>query len=96
MDAARQRVPRLVETRANSFAAYLLLREDVAYRWWEQHGSPTDWSELEPLLNGLTEKFGLPRIVASRQLARGAPVERRRILEPVFRMYIVNYDGRGD
>jgi hypothetical protein len=96
IDAARQRVPRTVETRANAFAAYLLLRPDVAYHFWEQHGSPVDWSELEPLLNQLTQKFGLPCIAASRQLARGAPVERRRILEPVFRAHIISYDGPGD
>jgi Zn-dependent peptidase ImmA (M78 family) len=95
VDAAKQRVPRSVETRANAFAAYLLLPPRVAYRWWEQDGSPLDWGDLEGLLNRLTENFRLPRIVVSRQLARGAPPERRTPLEQVFRTHIEIYDSPG-
>jgi Zn-dependent peptidase ImmA (M78 family) len=93
IDAARQRVPREVEVRANAFAAYLLLRPDVAHRWWERYGSPLTWAQLEPVLNQITDNFGLPRIAASRQLARGAPTERRKHLEAVFRAHIANFDG---
>lgn len=93
IDAARQRIPREVEVRANAFAAYLLLKPDVAYRWWEQYGSPLAWAQLEPVLNEITGNFGLPRIAASRQLARGAPTERRKHLEAVIRAHIANFDG---
>ncbi|SKA30319.1 Zn-dependent peptidase ImmA, M78 family [Enhydrobacter aerosaccus] len=93
VDAVRQRVARTVETRANAFAAYLLLPQAVACRWWEQQGSPTGWGKLEALLNDLTGTFGIPRIVASRQLARGVPQERRRSLEQVFETHIPNFQG---
>jgi Zn-dependent peptidase ImmA (M78 family) len=93
VDAAKQRTSRSVETRANAFAAYLLLPPATAYRSWEQIGYPVDWSQLEFLLNQLTAKFGLPRIAASRQLARGAPPERRRPLEQIFKTHITNFEG---
>ena len=94
IDATRQRVPRLVETRANAFATRLLLPTGVASRGWEGDGSPVDWVELERVLNRLTETFGVPRILAARQLCREIPPERRRLLEPVFRHQIENFDSR--
>ncbi len=94
VDATRQRVPRSVETRANAFATYLLLRHGVAVRAWESKDAPLDWERLEPLLNDLTGTFMLPRIVVSRQLSREVPPERRKLLEPVFRRHIENFDGR--
>ncbi len=93
VDAVRQRVPRVIETRANAFAAYLLLPVRVAYCWWEEDASPLDWDKLQQFLNKLTSTFGLPRIVASRQLARGAPPERRMKLESIFRANIERYGG---
>jgi Zn-dependent peptidase ImmA (M78 family) len=95
IDAARQRVSRNVETRANAFAASLLLPEGEAYRMWEQAGSPLGWDALEASLNRMTQEFGVPRILASRQLTRKAPRERLRNLEQVLRTYVVNYDGSG-
>ena len=94
VDAARQRVPRSTETRANAFAAYLLLPQGSARRAWEAAGSPCEWDGLEPLLNAITQDFGLPRIAASRQLAREVPPERRRSVETAFRRNIENFDGR--
>jgi Zn-dependent peptidase ImmA (M78 family) len=94
VDAARQRVPRSTETRANAFATYLLLPRGSARRAWEAAGTPCEWDGLERLLNAITQSFGLPRIAASRQLAREVPPERRRYVEPVFRQNIENFDGR--
>jgi len=95
IDAARQRVPRNVETRANAFAASLLLPEGEAYRRWERAGSPLVWDALEPILNQMNQEFGVPRILASRQLSRRMLPERRRHLEHVLRTHVVNYDGSG-
>jgi Zn-dependent peptidase ImmA (M78 family) len=94
VDATRQRVPRSTETRANAFATYLLLPQGSARRAWETAGNPCNWDGLETLLNLITDKFGLPRIAASRQLAREVPPERRRDAETVFRHNIENFDGR--
>ena len=94
VDAARQHVPRSVETRANAFASRLLLPPRVAVDIWESAGSGLDWADLEAVLNGITERFGVPRIVAARQLARELPSERRRPIELVFRRRIDNFDGR--
>ena len=91
VDAARQRVPELIERRANAFSTYLLLQPSEAFAHWEDAGSPYDWIDLEALLNVLTTRFGLPRINASRQVARGAPIERRTRLDQVFRSHIPRY-----
>ena len=93
IDAARQRVPRSIEVRANAFATYLLLPTAVASGAWERDGAPVDWPRLEPLLNQLTQTYGLPRIHASRQLSRGLPPERQRLLHPIFRNHIRNFDN---
>ncbi len=95
IDAARQRVPRAIETRANAFAAYLLLPIGEAYRRIEHVAAPLDWAEMEPLLNGIGSDFGVTRILASRQAARGAPGPKRRALEDLFRLHVANFDGRG-
>ncbi len=87
IDAAKQRVPRSVETRANAFAAHLLLPMRTAYRLWDEIGAPLDWEKLEPFLNRLASNFGLPRIAASRQVMRGAPQERQGFLRQTFKQY---------
>ncbi len=94
VDAARQRTSRAAETRANAFATYLLLPLPAAHRAWESDGSPTDWPQLEQLLNQLTATFRLPRIAASRQLARALPEGSRERVYEVFRMHIPNFDSR--
>jgi hypothetical protein len=45
-------------------------------------------------LNTITEDFGLPRIAASRQLAREVPPEAREYVEMAFCHNIENFDGR--
>jgi Zn-dependent peptidase ImmA (M78 family) len=94
VDATRQRVPRSTETRANAFATYLLLPQGCARRAWENVGNPCEWRDLEPLLNTITQDFGLPRIAASRQLAREVPPEARDDIETAFRHNVENFDGR--
>jgi Zn-dependent peptidase ImmA (M78 family) len=94
VDATRQRVPRSIETRANAFATYLLLPQGSARRAWENAGGPCGWAGLEPVLNTITEDFGLPRIAASRQLAREVPPEAREYVEMAFCHNIENFDGR--
>jgi Zn-dependent peptidase ImmA (M78 family) len=94
IDATRQRVPRSVESRANAFATYLLLPHGAASRAWDGAGSPVDWPGIMQVLNELTVRFMLPRINASRQLAREIPPERRKLLDPVLRTNIENFDGR--
>ena len=94
VDATRQGASRSVETRANAFATYLLLPHGAAYRAWDRLGSPRDWPALESLLNSLTGQFGLPRIVASRQLAREANSRGIKDLQSVFRVQVENFDGR--
>jgi len=93
VDAVSQRVPYDVEVRANAFAVTLLLPEEVAYRAWDDCGSPLVWTMLEPLLNEITEKYGLPRIAAARQIAHGAPLERRSGLHQAFNTHIEAYSS---
>jgi Zn-dependent peptidase ImmA (M78 family) len=95
IDAIKQRVPRAIETRANAFAARLLLPQGGAYRRWEQNGSPVDWEGLDSFIRTLAEEFGAPRIVVSRQLTFEAPPERRKLLEQIFRARIPNFEGAG-
>jgi Zn-dependent peptidase ImmA (M78 family) len=95
IDASRQSVPRSVETRANAFATHLLLPMATAFRRWENSGSPRDWPAMDRFLNSLMERFGVPRIVASRQVMRGAPYERQDALDQLFRANIAGYEGQG-
>ena len=87
VDAVLQRVPRAVETRANAFAAHLLLPTATAYRRWEDAGMPLSAVDLEEMLNSLCGTYGLSRVAVARQVSRGAPVERRRQLEDALRAY---------
>lgn len=82
--ADTQRLPRKVETRANAFAAHLLLPVPVALERWEVAGEPRDWPNLENLLNELAETYGLPRIVVARQVGRGVPEDRGDRVQDVF------------
>ncbi|HQT84234.1 MAG: hypothetical protein B7Z58_02960 [Acidiphilium sp. 37-64-53] len=91
IDSAQQRVPRRIETRANAFAAYLLLPTTVAYDAFEQHRPRMSWTDIEPVLNEIGVKFAVTRIVASRQVVRGAPPERRTNLDTIFRQNIENF-----
>ena len=93
IDAALQRVPRAIETRANAFATYLLLPTTTAYRKWETDGMPLSWAELEETLNSLSQIYGLPRIAAAKQLARGAPIERKWRLDDALMAYVPGYGG---
>ena len=91
VDALQQRVPRSVETRANAFATYLLLPEAIAYDALDNQQPHMSWQELKPALDKICKRFQVTRIVASRQVARGAPMERRRQIEPIFRYNISGY-----
>ncbi len=90
-DSVQQRVPRWIETRANAFAAYLLLPAAVAYKALDDQRPRMFWTELESVLNEIGTQFKVTRIVVSRQAVRGAPAERRRQLETVFRQNISNF-----
>lgn len=89
----QQRISRDVETRANAFAAYLLLPLKAAYDAWQGADCPKDWSGLEMVLDRLTQAFGLPRIVASRQIARALPKPERDWVTAIFQQNIPGYDG---
>jgi Zn-dependent peptidase ImmA (M78 family) len=91
IDSAQQRVSRRIETRANAFAAYLLLPAALAYKELDDRRPRIFWVELEPVLNEIGTRFQVPRIVVSRQVVRGAPPERRRQLESVFQQNIPNF-----
>ncbi len=93
IDASAGRTPRHIEVRANAFATYLLLPLQVAGQCWIDAGKPIIWPDLEDLLNNLTQRFGLPRIAAARQVARAGEAHRL-LLERVFEAHISNYCKR--
>ena len=82
--ADTQRLPRMVETRANAFAAHLLLPVPTARQRWEEAGESRDWPNLEKLLNNLAETYNLPRIVVARQVGRGVPEDRGDLVQDAF------------
>ncbi|MBF0250875.1 MAG: ImmA/IrrE family metallo-endopeptidase [Alphaproteobacteria bacterium] len=79
-----QRLPRMVETRANAFATYLLLPVSTAQQRWEEADKPQDWPNLEKLLNTLAEMYKLPRIVVARQVRRGLPEDNGNRVQDIF------------
>ncbi len=89
--ADTQRLPRRVETRANAFAAHLLLPVSTAGQRWKEAGEPRDWPNLEKLLSNLTEMYKLPRIVAARQVSRGVPEGRGDRVQDVFLQNIPSF-----
>jgi Zn-dependent peptidase ImmA (M78 family) len=87
-DSAQQRVPRLIETRANAFAAYLLVLPEVAYQALDDEKPGLVWNEVEPALNKIGDRFKVSRIVLARQVSRGAPFGRERDWDMIFRQNI--------
>jgi hypothetical protein len=69
-DSVQQRVPQWIETRANAFATYLLLPAALAYKALDDQRPRLNWTELEPALNEIGTRFGVTRIVVSRQVIR--------------------------
>ena len=90
-DAVQQRVPRVIETRANAFATYLLVPADEAYAQFDMRRPSMTWSSVEQALNLVGGLFQVPRILVSRQIFRGAPLDRKKTLKRLFSDNIFNF-----